>query len=171
MGTFEACGIGDTVLEGTGPLRRPHASRGATVPPPSTFAPTHVDVDSWIKALASFGASRAVLVVSHGCGFNTFPSQTKFPEFGFEYNYTVANSGWTSGSGDVAKDFVTACKKYGIKPGFYHGAMNNAFLNVIGGIVRERDQAGPWTPKITQASLSGNSVTPRPSYRESARGH
>ena len=125
-GTFEACGIGDTILEGTGSVsllrvavlfnadvcsmlmvfigisKRP-LIKGGHVPPPSTFAPTHVDVDSWIKALASFGAARAVLVVSHGCGFNTFPSRTKFPEFQFEYNYTVANSGWTTGSGDVAK--------------------------------------------------------------------
>ena len=63
MGTFEACGIGTTVLEGVGPVVPPtHDLRGATVPPPSTFAPTTVDVDSWVKALASFGAARAVLV-------------------------------------------------------------------------------------------------------------
>jgi hypothetical protein len=34
------------------------------------------------------------------------------------------------GNGDIAKLFIAACKKYGIRPGFYHGAMNNAFLNV-----------------------------------------
>ena len=35
-----------------------------------------------------------------------------------------------SGKGDVARLFVDSCRKYGIAPGFYLGAMNNAFLNV-----------------------------------------
>ena len=26
--------------------------------------------------------------------------------------------------------FVDACRKHGIRPGFYHGSVNNAFLNV-----------------------------------------
>jgi|ERR1712130_379282 len=34
-----------------------------------------------------------------------------------------------------AAEFVASCKKYGIRPGFYHGAVNNAFLNVIHGRV------------------------------------
>lgn len=122
MGTFEACGIG---IEGN----------GIAVPPPSTFAPTNVDVEGWLQALKSFGAKHAVLVVSHGCGFNTFPSRTAFPEFDFVYNYTVASSPWKSGKGDIAAMFVAACQKYGIRPAFYHGAMNNAFLNVRSGVV------------------------------------
>jgi hypothetical protein len=35
----------------------------------------------------------------------------------------------------VAADFVAACRKRGMRYGFYHGAMNNAFLNVVGGKV------------------------------------
>lgn len=67
METFQYCGIG---LGGVS---------GVQVPPPATFAPTQVDTDGWIAALASFNVSRAVLVVSHGCGYNTFPSATAFP--------------------------------------------------------------------------------------------
>jgi len=119
------------------------------VPPAATFAPTDVDATSWVKALVSFGARRAVLVVSHGCGFNTFPSRTAFPEFGFEYNYTVAHSPWKNGKGDVAAEFVAACKKYGVRPGFYHNAMNNAYLNVQGGKVRT-GRACSFCPDITQ---------------------
>lgn len=111
------------------------------LPTPSTFAPLTVDAEGWVKALASFGVTRAVLVVSHGCGFNTFPSRTAFPEFAFEYNYSVKHSPWKNGTGDIARDFVTACAKYGIRPGFYHGAMNNAFLNVRSGKV-----ASSWIP-------------------------
>ena len=143
MGTFEACGIGEEVLEGR---RRPGVA--LSLPPPSTFAPTDVDVDAWVAALASFGARRAVLVVSHGCGFNTFPSRTAFPEFGFEYNYSVANSPWKGGKGDIAREFVDACRKYGIRPGFYHGAMNNAFLGVVSGKVSTSHVPGQ--ARITQ---------------------
>ena len=49
MGTFEGCGIGDAWLEG------PMVPGAIGLPPPETFAPTNVDPDSWVKALASFG--------------------------------------------------------------------------------------------------------------------
>jgi hypothetical protein len=52
------------------------AESGMALPPASTFAPTDVVPEEWIKALVSAGVKRAVLVVSHGCGFNTFPSRT-----------------------------------------------------------------------------------------------
>ncbi len=125
MGTFEACGIG-------------LADSTMAVPPPSTFAPTNVQPEQWVKALASFGVKRAVLVVSHGCGFNTFPSRTNVTLADgrhFVYNYSVVNSPWKSGKGDIAAEFVAACKAYNIRPGFYHGSVNNAFLNVKGGTV------------------------------------
>eukprot|EP01050_Picozoa_sp_SAG11_P047803 SAG11_NODE_25239_length_361_cov_1.377863_1_plen_86_part_10 len=67
MGTFQNCGIGDD-----GSL----ADTGISLPPASTFAPTDVEPEQWVKALVSAGVKRAVLVVSHGCGFNTFPSRT-----------------------------------------------------------------------------------------------
>ena len=35
-----------------------------------------------------------------------------------------------NGKGDIARLFVDACRKHGIRPGFYHGSVNNAFLNV-----------------------------------------
>eukprot|EP01060_Flectonema_neradi_P003842 TRINITY_DN12502_c0_g1_i1.p1 TRINITY_DN12502_c0_g1~~TRINITY_DN12502_c0_g1_i1.p1 ORF type:complete len:537 (+),score=80.63 TRINITY_DN12502_c0_g1_i1:58-1668(+) len=138
MGTFQACGIGGIRMEGRGPLRE----NGVQLPPPETFAPTNVNVTQWTEALGSFGVKHAVLVVSHGCGFNTFPSDTSFPEFNFTWSYSVKNSPWMNGKGDIARLFVDACKKYGIKPGFYHGIVNNAFLNVVKGIVQPNPQPG-----------------------------
>ena len=130
MGTFEGCGIGLAAEE--------QHTDGMAVPPPSTFAPTDVQPEQWVKALASFGVARAVLVVSHGCGFNTFPSRTNLTLADgrhFAYNYSVASSPWKDGKGDIAAEFVAACKKYNIRPGFYHGSVNNAFLNVQKGMV------------------------------------
>lgn len=145
MGTYQACGIGSELFEGHHNLEQPFLS----VPPPETFAPTNVDVEAWVKGLTSFGAKHAVLVVSHGCGFNTFPTKTAFPEFDFEYNYTVAQSPWKAGKGDIAAEFVAACRAHGIRPGFYYGSVNNAFLNVRKGLVAD-GRACEWCPDITQ---------------------
>jgi len=139
MGTFESCGIG---LDGQ------FSAGGPVVPPPSTFAPTDVQPEQWVAALATAGVARAVLVVSHGCGFNTFPSKTTLPSAGFVYNYSVAHSPWKGGKGDIAAEFVAACRKHGIRPGFYHGSVNNAFLNVVGGKVGKSWVAGQ--ARITQ---------------------
>ena len=80
MGTYEGCDIG----------RRRRLSDLDEIPPSEILSPTNVDVEGWLDALVSFGAQRAVLVVSHGCGFDTFPSRTAFPEFGFVYNHSIA---------------------------------------------------------------------------------
>ena len=127
MGTFQACGIGADAAD---------ADAGLALPPASTFAPTNVQPEQWIKALASAGVTRAVLVVSHGCGFNTFPSRTNLTLADgrhFIYNYSVRNSPWKGGQGDIAQEFVEACRAHKIRPGFYHGSVNNAFLNLHSG--------------------------------------
>lgn len=137
MGTFQACGIGaDDDTDG---------ASGISLPSPSTFAPTNVEPEQWVAALVSAGVKRAVLVVSHGCGFNTFPSRTNLTLSDgrhFQYNYSVANSPWMDGKGDIARLFVDACRKHGIRPGFYHGSVNNAFLNVHSGHVGTRHIPG-----------------------------
>jgi hypothetical protein len=121
------------------------------LPPPETFSPEEIDVEGWLDALSSFGCQRAVLVVSHGCGFNTFPSRTSFPEFNFEYNYSIASvTHYLNGTADIAKDFVEGCRSRGIVPGFYHGAMNNYFLNVASGLVQPGETLVPGMANVTQ---------------------
>lgn len=137
MGTFQSCGIGVD---------------GVNVPPPSTFNPAagKIDTDLWVASLKAYGARRAVLVVSHGCGFSTFPARTAFPAFNFTYSYSIASvPAYQKGKGDLARDFVASCAKYSVKPGFYYGAMNNAFLNVVGGKV-QAGAACAFCPDITQ---------------------
>ena len=148
MGTFQSCGIG------VGAYGKPF------VPPASTFNPAagKIDTDRWVASLKAYGARRAVLVVSHGCGFSTFPARTQFPQSsafpnGFAYNYSIAHSSYLGGSGDLAKDFVASCKKYSIKPGFYYGAMNNAYLNVVSGTVQQ-GSACDFCPDISQHQVS-----------------
>jgi hypothetical protein len=44
------------------------------MPAPSTFNPSQLSIDQWMKASVSFGAKYAILVAKHGDGFITFPT-------------------------------------------------------------------------------------------------
>ena len=65
------------------------------------------------------GAKEAVLVAKHGCGFTLFPSNATQPD-GKRYGYSVADSAWRNGQGDVARDFLNSMNKANISTGFYY---------------------------------------------------
>jgi alpha-L-fucosidase len=91
-------------------------------PDASVFNPKQLDTDQWIKAAKSAGAKYAVLVAKHCSGFSLWPTKA--------HEYSVKNSPWKNGEGDLVKDFVASCKKYGLKPGIYASTTANGFLQV-----------------------------------------
>lgn len=91
-------------------------------PDPSVFNPKELDTDQWVKAAKSAGANYAVLVAKHCSGFSLWPTKA--------HEYSVKNSPWKNGEGDVVKDFIVSCKKYGLKPGIYASASANAYCHV-----------------------------------------
>lgn len=76
------------------------------------FNPTNLDCEQWIKTIKEAGAKYAILVCKHHDGFANWPS--KYTE------YSVKNTPWKNGKGDVVLDFVTACRKHDIKVGLYY---------------------------------------------------
>ena len=78
----------------------------------STFAPSALDCEDWIGAVHDAGAKYAVLVCKHHDGFANWPSVYT--------DYSVKNTPWKDGHGDVVREFVDACRKYGIKIGLYY---------------------------------------------------
>ncbi len=80
--------------------------------PLETFNPTELDCDQWIKAVHDAGAKYAVLVCKHHDGFANWPSAYT--------EYSVKNTPWKDGKGDVVQDFVNACRKYDVKIGLYY---------------------------------------------------
>lgn len=76
------------------------------------FNPTELDCENWIKAIKDAGAKYAVLVCKHHDGFANWPSAYT--------DYSVKNSPWKDGKGDVVREFVDACRKYDIKTGLYY---------------------------------------------------
>ena len=80
--------------------------------PLSAFDPTELDCGEWIEAVRDAGAKYAVLVCKHHDGFANWPSACT--------EYSVKNTPWKNGRGDVVREFTDACRKYGVKVGLYY---------------------------------------------------
>ncbi len=86
------------------------------------FNPTKLDTDQWIKAAKEAGFTFAILTATHETGFALFQS---------DYNpYSMKALKFQDGKGDLVRDFVNSCRKYGIKPGIYVGIRWNSFYGV-----------------------------------------
>jgi alpha-L-fucosidase len=59
------------------------------------------------------GAKFAVLTVTHETGFAIYQSDVN--------PYSMKALKFQDGKGDVVRDFVNSCRKYGIMPGIYVG--------------------------------------------------
>lgn len=80
--------------------------------PLSNFQPTELDCRQWIRTVKEAGAAYAILVCKHHDGFANWPSKYT--------DYSVANTPWKEGKGDVVREFVDACREYGVKVGLYY---------------------------------------------------
>lgn len=78
---------------------------------PKIFNPEKLNAEQWIRTLKDAGMKMAILTAKHHDGFCLWPS--KFTE------HSVKNSPWKNGKGDVVREFVNACRKYGMKVGLY----------------------------------------------------
>lgn len=88
--------------------------------PASKFNPTgEIDCDQWMKAAKLMGAKYAVLTARHEGGFCLWQTDTT--------EYSVKNSPWKDGKGDVVGEYVEACRRNGIKVGIYHTASHDAY--------------------------------------------
>ncbi len=77
-----------------------------------TFNPTELDCEQWIRTIKEGGAEYAILTTKHHDGFANWPSKYT--------DYCVKNTPWKDGKGDVVREYVDACRKYGIKVGLYY---------------------------------------------------
>lgn len=78
---------------------------------PAIFNPTELDCEQWAKAIKDAGMTGMVLTAKHHDGFCLW--QTQYTE------HSMKNSPYKNGKGDIVKEASEACKKYGLKFGFY----------------------------------------------------
>lgn len=79
---------------------------------PDRFNPEMLDCEQWISTVKCAGAKYAILVCKHHDGFANWPSAYT--------EYSVKNTPWKAGKGDVVKEFTDACRKHDLKIGLYY---------------------------------------------------
>ena len=78
---------------------------------PKTFNPTNLDCEQWAQTLVKAGMKGVILTAKHHDGFCLWPFE------GTEYS--IKNSPWKNGKGNVVKELSEVCKKYGLKFAVY----------------------------------------------------
>lgn len=86
------------------------------------FNPKKLDTDQWIKSIADAGFKIAILTATHETGFALYQSDVN--------PYCLKAIKWQDGKGDLVRDFVESCRKYGVQPGIYIGIRWNSLYGV-----------------------------------------
>lgn len=86
------------------------------------FNPSQLDTDQWIRSVKAMGAKIAIITATHETGFAIYQSDAN--------PYCMKVLKWRNGKGDIMRDFVRSCRKYGVLPGVYIGIRWNSFLGV-----------------------------------------
>lgn len=79
---------------------------------PEAFDPKELDCRQWLKTAKDAGAAYGILVCKHHDGFANWPSAYT--------EYSVKNTPWRGGKGDVVKEFTDACRELQMKVGLYY---------------------------------------------------
>ena len=94
--------------------------------PLSNINPEKLDTDQWAQTAVDLGAKYIVFVAKHAGGFCMWQTETT--------SYSIRNTPWQGGHGDVLADVSASCRKYGLKLGVYVSPRDDHFGARTGGI-------------------------------------
>jgi alpha-L-fucosidase len=87
--------------------------------------PSALDTGQWVTVAESMGAKYIVFVAKHTGGFCWWHTNTT--------DYSVKNTAWRGGKGDVLKDLSQSCQRRGLKLGVYLSPADAKFGAGVGG--------------------------------------
>ena len=93
--------------------------------------PSKLDVNQWIDAAEAFGAKMVLFVAKHSSGFCWWQTDTS--------EYSIKNTAYKDGKGDVLKELSDACKARGMKLGIYVYPGDLTYGAYLGGAGRTKD--------------------------------
>ncbi len=97
--------------------------------PLSRINPQKLDTDQWVDVALSYGAKMIIMVAKHTGGFCWWNTKTS--------DYSIANTPWKNGQGDVLADLAASCKKKGVKLGVYLSPEDHYLEIGIGGRAKD----------------------------------
>lgn len=113
--------------------------------PLSRIDPRELDTEQWVDVAESMGAKYIVFVAKHATGFCTWATDTT--------DFSIRNTPWRGGKGDIVRDLSDSCAKRGIALGLYLSPRDdNEGARVGGGCItaEEKDRYA----KIYRAQLT-----------------
>jgi len=93
--------------------------------PLSAINPAQLDTDQWAECARGLGAKYLVAVAKHAGGFCMWQTESTA--------YSIRNTAWRGGKGDVMADLSQSCRKQGLKLGVYLSPQDAKFGAGTGG--------------------------------------
>ena len=88
-----------------------------------------IDTDNWAECAVNLGAGYIVFVAKHQGGFCMWQTETT--------KYSIGNTPWKQGHGDVLGDLSASCKKRGLRLGVYLSPRDDYFGAGVGGVCKD----------------------------------